>query len=238
MTAIAKKDRQLFNDYRELQALIRDRKQRQDQLVTQIRSLRNRQIDQQATLEVTKDEKRDALQELRSKADQIQGLLAQMEADEASIYSQIRAYEAARKRRPRKPGEAPPPTFSGRFARPCRGPITSGFGMRFHPILHRTRLHAGLDFGGGSGTPIYAAAAGEVIAAQYSRSFGNMIIIDHGSGITTVYAHASRLYVRAGQIVKRGQVIMAMGSTGLATGPHLHWEVRVNGNPVNPASRL
>ena len=238
MTAIAKKDRQLFNDYRELQALIRDRKHRQDRLVTEIRGLRSRQIDQQATLEVTKDEKRDALRDLRSKADQIQGLLAQMEADEASIFSQIRAYEAARRRRPRKPGEAPPPAFSGRFTRPCRGSITSGFGQRFHPILKRTRLHAGIDFGAGSGSPIFAAAAGEVITAQYSRSYGNMVIIDHGSGITTVYGHASRLYVRSGQTVKRGQVIAAVGSTGLATGPHLHWEVRVNGSPVNPASRL
>jgi murein DD-endopeptidase MepM/ murein hydrolase activator NlpD len=237
MTAIAKKDRQLFNDYRELQGLIRDRKQRQDRLVANIRDLRSRQIDQQAHLEVTKEEKRDTLRELRNKQDQIKGLIAQMEADEASIYSQIRAYEAARRRR-QKPGDKPLPAFTGRFGRPTRGPITSGFGMRFHPILKYRRLHAGVDFGGGSGAPIYAAADGEVIGAQYSRSYGNMVIIDHGGGITTVYAHASRLYVRAGARVKRGQVIAAIGSTGLSTGPHLHFEVRVNGRPVNPSSRM
>jgi murein DD-endopeptidase MepM/ murein hydrolase activator NlpD len=237
MSAIAKKDRQLFNDFRELQALIRDRKKRQDRLVGQIASLRNRQIDQQAHLEITKDEKRDTLQELRSKQDQIKGLIAQMEADEASIYSQIRAYEAARRRR-QKPGQKPLPAFSGRFARPTAGAVSSGFGNRFHPILKYTRLHAGLDFRGSTGAPIYAAANGEVIAAQYSRSYGNMIIIDHGGGVTTVYAHASRIYVRSGQTVKRGQVIAAIGSTGLATGPHLHWEVRVNGRPVNPSSRM
>ncbi len=237
MAAIAKKDRQLFNDFRELQALIQDRKKRQDRIVTQIDSLRDRQIDQQAHLEIAKDDKRDTLQDLRSRQDHIKGLIAQMDADESSIYSQIRAYEAAR-RRTLKPGEKALPAFSGRFARPTAGAISSGFGNRFHPILKYTRLHGGLDFRGSTGAPIYAAANGEVIAAQYSRSYGNMVIIDHGGGITTVYAHASRLYVRSGQDVKRGQVIAAIGSTGLATGPHLHWEVRVNGRPVNPSSRM
>ncbi len=236
--AIAKKDRQLFDEYRRLRETIDDRKSRQDKLVVKIDRLRRRQVDQQATLEVTREQKAETLSDLRTKQQRIQNLIAQFDQDERSVASQIRAMSAARRRRPRMPGQPPVVAFSGLFARPSNGRISSGYGMRFHPILRRNRVHAGIDFAAGSGSPIMAAASGEVIVAQYSRSYGNMLVIDHGGGISTLYAHASRLYVSAGQTVSRGQVIAAVGSTGLSSGPHLHWEVRVNGSPVNPGSRM
>ena len=116
--------------------------------------------------------------------------------------------------------------------------MTSGFGMRYHPILHITRMHTGCDFGAPIGTTIHAAAAGIVIHSSYMNGYGNVVIIDHGGGISTVYAHCSRIVVSDGQSIKRGQYIANVGSTGLSTGPHLHFEVRVNGHPVNPLRYL
>jgi murein DD-endopeptidase MepM/ murein hydrolase activator NlpD len=238
LQAIAEKDRSLFNEYRRLQARIDDRKHRQDQVVLRIADLKHRQLDYQSQLVVTRGHKKIALNNLKDKQKDLQALLYQLESDEASVYSQIQAYEAARRAAARVPGAKAPPVFIGRFLKPASGPIVSGFGMRFHPILHRTRLHAGVDFGAPYGSPIRAAGDGIVISARYSQSFGNMVVIDHGNGLSTLYAHASRLMVHEGMTVRRGQVIAAVGSTGLATGPHLHWEVRINGRPVNPLGRF
>ncbi len=124
--------------------------------------------------------------------------------------------------------------FRGGFIRPVNGPIVSGFGMRFHPILKVNRMHTGVDIAAPHGTPIKAAADGEVVFAGYRRGYGNTIIIDHGGGVATLYAHCSALAVGEGTTVRQGQVIGYVGATGLATGPHLHFEVRRNGEPVNP----
>ena len=127
---------------------------------------------------------------------------------------------------------------TGVFVFPVNGRVTSGFGYRRHPILGTSRLHAGVDFGAPTGTTIYAADGGQVIYAGWYGGYGNTVIVDHGGGITTLYAHSSRLFVSAGQAVTQGQAIAAVGSTGLSTGPHLHFEVRQNGNPVNPMAYL
>lgn len=121
---------------------------------------------------------------------------------------------------------------------PVAGPITSNFGNRFHPVLGYSRFHAGTDFGASYGSIIRAADAGTVIFAGWYGGYGNAVIIDHGKGLTTLYAHASRLDVGEGQDVAKGQVIAAVGSTGLSTGPHLHFEVRSNGEPINPMQFL
>ena len=128
----------------------------------------------------------------------------------------------------------PGPTWHGGFRLPVNGRITSGFGYRYHPILHRRKLHTGIDFGVHSGTPIHAAGGGTVLMASYSRGYGNCVIIDHGGGRATLYGHCASLCVSAGQSVSQGQLIAYSGSTGMSTGPHLHWEVRRNGVPVRP----
>jgi murein DD-endopeptidase MepM/ murein hydrolase activator NlpD len=117
---------------------------------------------------------------------------------------------------------------------PVAGRITSGFGMRFHPILHYTRFHAGLDFGAAWGSPIVAAADGTVVAAGYGGGYGRQVQIAHGGGILTLYGHMSSIAATAGEPVRQGQVIGYVGSSGLSTGPHLHFEVKVNGQPVDP----
>jgi murein DD-endopeptidase MepM/ murein hydrolase activator NlpD len=127
---------------------------------------------------------------------------------------------------------------TGQFSYPSDGRLTSGFGYRIHPILGYRRFHAGVDFGASHGSPIRAADSGTVIFAGWYRGYGRTVIIDHGGNLTTLYGHASQLNVSEGQAVQRGQTIAAVGSTGLATGPHLHFEVRVNGTPVNPLNYL
>jgi len=118
---------------------------------------------------------------------------------------------------------------------PTQGWLSSAFtSMRAHPVLHVARPHQGIDVTAPAGTPIEAPAAGTVVKAGWETGYGLLVVIDHGYGIVTRYAHASRLTVRAGRRVQRGDVIAHVGRTGLAVGPHLHYEVHVNGQPVNP----
>ena len=128
---------------------------------------------------------------------------------------------------------------NGSLSPPLANPvITSSFGYRIHPIYGDRRLHAGIDLRATSGTPIYAAAPGEVVYAGWRGGYGNCVIIDHGGGVATLYAHQSSMAVAEGEEVSRGDVIGAVGSTGFSTGPHLHFEVRVDGVPVDPLGYL
>ncbi len=112
--------------------------------------------------------------------------------------------------------------------------VTSEYGMRFHPTLHVNKLHSGMDIGCYTGTPVVAAQSGTVITATYNTAYGNYIVINHGNGVSTLYAHNSTLLVKAGQKVTQGQTISKSGNTGYSTGPHLHFEVLINGSPKNP----
>jgi murein DD-endopeptidase MepM/ murein hydrolase activator NlpD len=126
-----------------------------------------------------------------------------------------------------------------RFLRPVSsGRITSRFGLRVHPVSRSKRLHAGLDIAVSTGTTVKACRGGKVILARKAGGYGNLVIIDHGNGLTTRYGHNSVLLVKPGQRVTRGQVIAKSGSTGVSTGPHLHFEVRKNGSAVNPVPYL
>lgn len=140
-------------------------------------------------------------------------------------------------------GLPPPKCIPGlggpvQFAWPVRGPITSPFGMRVDPVTGNYQLHSGIDIGADYGVPITASADGSVIYAGWYGGYGYAIIIDHGGGWSTLYAHCSAMYVSANQPVRQGQVIGAVGATGWATGPHLHFEIRRNGVPLDPLSKL
>ena len=120
------------------------------------------------------------------------------------------------------------------MAWPVAGRITSGFGLRVHPILRFARMHRGIDFGAGYGAPIVAAADGQVTNSGWAGGYGRQVRISHGGGIVTSYSHMSRLVAEPGSFVRQGQLIGYVGSSGLSTGPHLHYEVLRNGTAVNP----
>jgi murein DD-endopeptidase MepM/ murein hydrolase activator NlpD len=121
---------------------------------------------------------------------------------------------------------------------PVRGWVTSPFGKRISPFTGIPTFHEGLDIAAQTGMPVVAPADGVVIKAGFGPGYGNMVEISHGYGIKTVFGHNSRLNVKVGQQVKRGDVISYVGDTGSSTGPHLHYEVRLNGLPVNPKKYL
>lgn len=229
---MARQDRAVFE---QIDALCRDvasKKREADALVLRVSALAADQRREQAELQQVRGQKSQLLGQLLDKKEDLERVVRMLEAEEQAIEARIRAYY-----RNQSPRTVLAP-FTGRFSRPVAGSITSGFGMRFHPILKRTRMHTGVDISAPYGTSIRAAADGVVIAATYGNGYGNMVILDHGGGYSTVYAHCSSLLVSSGQRVRRGEPIARVGSTGLSTGPHLHFEVRVNGRPVNPLGRL
>ena len=126
--------------------------------------------------------------------------------------------------------------IGGEFAWPVPGytTITSKYGMRVHPITGQYKLHTGVDIGAPRGANFIAANDGVVVKAEYNSAYGNMVIIDHGGGISTLYAHGDKILVEVGQTVKRGESVLVVGSTGYSTGPHAHFEVRINGVVTNP----
>ena len=174
----------------------------------------------------------------QSQESELQALIVEKQKEEEAALEAQR--EAAR--RAAALAGAPAPTIGaiGDFSWPVSGPITSPFGMRLDPVSGEfTRMHTGIDIGAPFGATIGAASSGRVILAGWTDGgYGNMIVVDHGGGISSLYAHCSQVFVAVGQDVQRGQALGAVGSTGHSTGPHLHFEIRVGGQPVDPTSRL
>jgi murein DD-endopeptidase MepM/ murein hydrolase activator NlpD len=165
-------------------------------------------------------EQQSVLTEIQGRKAEFQAQIAALQAESNSITALLQGVQV---------GQIAIPPGSGRL---------STFGPRMHPIFHEMRMHTGVDFGASAGTPIHAAADGVVVHAGPRGGYGNATIIDHGNSLATLYAHQSVIYVSAGQRVVRGQVIGAVGCTGYCTGPHLHFEVRVGGTPVDPLPYL
>ena len=168
-------------------------------------------------------------------------------AAEAALEALVRAKQqeeeerrAAARRAAQLAGESlpPEPGAPGQLLWPVSGPITSPFGMRMHPVYGRPILHAGMDIAAPQGTTIAAAADGRVIVAGTQGDCGKMVAIDHHGGLSTIYCHMSQIFVGVGQDVQRGQAIGAVGMTGDATGPHVHFQVMQDGHPVDPMSFL
>ena len=135
----------------------------------------------------------------------------------------------------RQADQVPPILTTAIFLPPIKdGRVVSVFGSRIHPVYGVARMHNGLDIDAPFGAPIRSAGDGEVVMAEVRGGYGNAVVVDHGNGIATLYAHMAAFTVEPGQRVLQGDILGAVGSTGLSTGPHLHWEVRVKGQPVNP----
>lgn len=160
----------------------------------------------------------------------------QMEADLIARSNEIR--QIIQSRMQQNSGSDQIVHGNGTFIWPCNGPITSPFGYRTHPIFGTTIYHSGIDIGVDYNTPIHAADGGTVILAGWCGGYGNAVIIDHGNGLQTLYGHNTSVAVSEGQTVSQGQVIAYSGSTGYSTGPHCHFEVRRNGEAVDPMGYL
>lgn len=174
--------------------------------------------------------RRSLLNEVKGERDEIESEARDLQERSAALGAQIRAAQGL----PPEPSGSVavgPPSSAG-LVWPVAGPITSGFGPRWG------RMHEGIDISGASGTPIAAAAAGTVIIAGWSGGYGNLVVVDHGNGISTAYAHNSSIAVSVGQTVSQGTVLAGMGTTGNSTGVHCHFEVRINGAAVDPLGYL
>jgi len=222
---IANIDKRMITDLDNARKEIQVRKQEIDETVQRINYLRREQAMEQAELNRHMLRKRTYLQELREQAQLLEHQLDELEKESLRIEAALIRYYSMGGGRV---------IWRGKWMQPVAGRIVSGYGMRKHPIFGSMRMHTGVDISASTGTPIHAAGSGIVIGASYMGGYGNTVIIDHGAGIATLYAHCSKIYVQPGQRVKRGEQIAAVGSTGYSTGPHLHWEIRVNGKPVNP----
>jgi len=171
------------------------------------------------------DEKKNLLSRTTANKKALMQMEKDLKVQEAEVTRILESY---------KYGSAP----SGKFAWPVAGRIISGFGYRIHPIFGVRRFHSGIDIAASYGTPVKAADGGQVVQAGYFGGYGNSVMLYHGGGFATWYAHLSSINVSMGQFVQRGQVIGLIGSTGWATGPHLHFEVRINGAPQDPRAYL
>jgi murein DD-endopeptidase MepM/ murein hydrolase activator NlpD len=201
-----------------------------DQQKTQISLLTQELLAQKSEFENQADYQKQSIDRLKTDKRALEAAEAQLEKDSQAIGNLIQARVAAAARA----RGSLLVRGSGRMVFPSNGEITSGFGWRTHPILGYERFHAGVDFGADYGSEIFAADRGVVIFAGWYGGYGDTVIIDHGSGITTLYGHTSGFYIAEGDSVERGQPIAAVGSSGLSTGPHLHFEVRQDGEPVDP----
>jgi murein DD-endopeptidase MepM/ murein hydrolase activator NlpD len=193
----------------------------------QVRAVRDQLLANRRELVSARSTKRVSLTKVRASEREEVSEAEALERTSAALAAQLQAAQAASSYRP--PSSAP--SASG-FIWPVSGPVVSPFGMRWG------RMHTGIDIGVGYGTPIHASASGQVIYAGWMDGYGNLVFIDHGRGISTGYAHQSSIAVSNGQSVTQGQVIGYVGCTGHCFGPHLHFEVRVNGNPVDPLGYL
>jgi murein DD-endopeptidase MepM/ murein hydrolase activator NlpD len=192
---------------------------------------------EQLELEVLEDANAIAVANHATLLGDVQARKARYEMELAALVELSRSLNEALASR--QVGQVVSPAARGRLLLPVpTARMSSSFGPRVHPIFGTTRLHAGMDLAAPTGTPISAAAPGAVVTAGWLGGYGNAVVVDHGGGLSTLYAHQSALAVTVGQAVGAGDVVGRVGSTGNSTGPHLHFEVRVLGTPVDPANYL
>ena len=201
----------LSEDQAYLRALTADAVARRQEIVTQERA------------------KRTMLKRIQTERAAYERMVRELEVNSRDLGVMIRGAQAP----PLRPHVAEARTPFG-FMWPSRGAITSGFGLRRHPVWGIMHVHTGLDIAAVWGSPVLAASDGRVIYAGWFGGYGKIVVIDHGQGISTLYGHLSQSLVPSGEEVHRGQVIARVGNTGFSTGPHIHFEIRINGTPVDP----
>lgn len=237
---IAEQDKKLINDLSYQRSTLERAK---DELARQKQELEKQNKDlqsQKATLQRTTAERNKLLERARRDKALFQAEQAELLAASQELRGKITELLAAKKRmQEQNSGRTTPLYFKGgRLAWPLRGTITSKYGTRIHPVFKTRATHTGIDIDGKKGDPVRAAAPGEVLYTGWLRGYGQVIILDHGGNLTTVYAHLSSIDSNEGAKVAAGDIVGKVGSTGVTTGNHLHFEVRVNGNTADPMKYL
>lgn len=227
LNLILEGDRRIVQELNEKKAEKERYKLKIEAKIEDIANKRSRVKAKMQEISDAKQSKAQLLNKISRDAELAQKQLEELEEESKRIEAEIR----------RMQGRYKGPAWRGRFLKPVDGTIRSGFGMRRHPIFHIVKMHTGVDIAAGYGTPIRAGGNGMVIFTGWRGGYGLTVIIDHGERLSTLYAHLSRIAVADGQVVEAGQIIGYVGSTGYSTGPHLHFEVRVNGTPVDPLGR-
>ena len=253
---ISECDRELLVEYEDTRKDVENRENALKKEYAELESLQDELAGEQANVEKLLADKNiqidNLTSEISSNADKLKQLIAEAEAAEArrkeaeaTAAAQAAAAAAASSASSSSSNSSGSSSSgasasgSGVLAHPVPGAsITSGFGGRVAPTAGATSSHDGIDYGAGYGATVYAADSGTVITAQYNSARGNYIVINHGNGMQTWYQHLSVMNVSVGQTVAKGQAIGAVGTTGISTGPHLHFEVHVGGVPVNPLNYL
>lgn len=227
MSLLAKQDTEIMNEIREkrdetaeVKKNIENLKNEQEIQKEQLEKLVGQAEEKESQIEEIYTEKKSLLSKTKANKNALINMENQLDAKEAEITKKLESLRY---------GVAP-----GSLLFPLKGIISSNFGNRLSPITGTMRFHAGVDIYSATGTPIKAAAGGEILQADYMTGYGYAILIYHGGGVATFYGHMSGFAVKQGQKVKKGQIIGYVGSTGWSTGPHLHFEIRINGAPKNP----
>ncbi len=234
-------DRKMLDKYVETRELIELYKEQLEEEHAYLEEAKAGVESEEASLNSLIDEKKETIEKVSDDIEEKEAAIAEYEAyikeqnETIAILEKVVAEEKA------KLAEESRIKYDGgmfKWPAPSYTKITSEFGNRMHPTLGVEKFHNGIDMAAPGGSPILAAYDGNVVAADYSNSMGNYIMIDHGDGLYTIYMHASALYVSKGSFVTKGQNIAAVGTTGRSTGNHLHFSVRLNGSYVNPRSYL
>ena len=231
LTEIVKNDTEVLQDLERERNKIETAKETLEKQKNQLKAIRNNKEKTSIVLENTKVLQNNYKNKLTEEEKILQEEIEKYEAELKQVQAEIVILTT---------GELGEDYQGGIMAWPVPGytRITSEYGMRFHPILHIYKIHTGIDIGAPTGANFIAASDGVIVKAGYNSAYGNMVVIDHGGGISTLYAHGSAILVQVGQSVKRGEPVLKVGSTGYSTGPHAHFEVRINGKTVQPLDFL
>jgi len=221
-------DVEVLKKLEEQHRLIEEKKKELERLQAQLKTQKQKKEDKQSDLQASRGKVADLKSQVEKDNKALEEMIDSLNAEADRLVEEIRKLQGDQA------------YIGGEFAWPSASSrrVTSEFGNRIHPILKVKKLHTGIDIGAPAGTEVLAANHGTVIKADWNNSYGNVVMIDHGGGIVTLYAHNSKLLVKTGDYVKKGQTIALVGSTGNSTGPHIHFEVRVNGQYQDPRKWL
>lgn len=221
-------DVEILKEMEEQHKKIEAQKKELERLQAQLVSEKQQEANKQASLQNSRGEAANLRAQVASDNKAMEAALDELNKEADRLVAEIRKLQGDQA------------YAGGEFAWPSASSrrVTSEFGYRMHPILKVNKLHTGMDIGAAAGTKVLAANSGTVIKAGWNNSYGNVVMVDHGGGIVTLYAHNSKLLVSTGDVVAKGQEIALVGSTGASTGPHIHFEVRVNGEYKNPRNWL